>query len=884
MREFLNRLASFFRRADRERDLDAELEAHFAFAVEEKIRAGFSPVEARRQAVLRFGGLELAKELHRDARSLPFLECLLQDLRYSFRAMRREPGFTLFAVLIVGLGIGASVTVFGVLSAVLVRPLPFLDPNRLVWLANSSTSNNLSGQTLQVKPFLDYKQRNKSFTDVAAYFAFYGVGDSKLSVNGESERLNALPVSQNFFPLLGVRLELGRMFSNDECKWNGPRAVLLSDGLWRRRFGSDPRVVGSRIILDDSPVTVAGVLPASFDFGSVFAPGTHMDLYLPFPLTPETDRWGNTISVVGRLKPGVGIKKALAEAQVLSNQITRERPRGANGLDLTGVFLREHVSGKLRPALLVVACAVGVVMLIVCANLANLLLARSVSRQKEFAIRSAVGAGRERLIRQILTESLLLSSCGAVLGWVLAFGGTHGLAKLSSFNIPLMSEIHIDPAALFFTLLLALVTGVVFGLIPALQVPNLTVNSALKEQHRGSTDSRQHHWIRSGLVISEVAFACVLMVGTGLLIRSFLRVLDVNLGFRPAQVAALRIDPSGNNMKPEQTLAYINECLRRVREMRGVEAAGLTDALPLGRNRTWGAGAQGISYKDGEYPTAFVHIITDGYLDAMRISLKAGRDFSARDVAASDPVVLINESLARALWPRQNAIGQFLAGGYGAANNSKGTRVIGVVKDVRHLALEQSSGPEMYFTVRQVPDYGSLDLVVRSTHDVANLTSMVRSAILPLYPGLPRERFRPLQQVVDRAVSPRRFIVLLLSGFACFALILASLGIYAVISYSVSQREQEIGIRMALGASPGRLRTSIVLQTLSLASGGLLLGAGASGFLTQAMKGLLFGVAPTDPATFAGILIVLIVVAAAAGYLPAWRASKIEPMTALRAD
>ena len=462
MREYLNRLASFFKGADHDRELETEFDSHIAFAIDENIRAGMTPAEARRQAMLRFGGLESAKELHRDSRSLPFLECLIQDLRYSFRAMRREPGFTLFALLIVGLGIGASVTVFSVLSAVLVRPLPFVEPNRLVWLANKSGTNNLSGQTLQVKPFLDFKKHNKSFSDVAAYFAFYGVGDSKLSVNGESERLNALPVSQNFFPLLGVYPQLGRMFSADECKWNGPRAVFLSDGLWRRRFASDRHVVGSRIMLDDAPVTVAGVLPASFDFGSVFAPGTHMDIYVPFPLTPETDRWGNTISVVGRLKPGVGLREALAAAQVLSSQITSERPAGANGLDLTGMFLREHVSGKLRPALLVVACAVGVVMLIVCANLANLLLARSVSRQKEFAIRSAVGAGRERLVRQILTESLLLQVAAQCWVGFLPVAGTHGLAKLSSFNIPLLSEVHIDPAALFFTLLLALVTGVVW--------------------------------------------------------------------------------------------------------------------------------------------------------------------------------------------------------------------------------------------------------------------------------------------------------------------------------------------------------------------------------------------------------------------------------------
>ena len=877
MREFLNRLTSFFKKADHDRELDAEVESHIAFAIDEYNRAGMDPEEARRQALIRFGGREAAKELQRDARSLPFLECLAQDLRYAMRTMRREPGFTVFAILIVALGIGASTTVFSVLNTVLVRPLPFHEPERLVWIANAEPDEGLSGQTLQVLPFLAFKERNRSFSDMAAYFAFYGTGDSKLSVKGESERLNALPVSQNFFPLLGIQPKLGRSFTAEECKWNAPKTVLLSDGIWKQRFAADPSIVGRAITLDDAPATVVGVLPASFDFGSVFAPGTHMDLYFPFPLTPETDRWGNTIAVVGRLKPGATVARAQAEATILGEHITKEQPN-RNGLTPHLSLLKVHVSGKIRPALMVLAFAVGVVMLIVCANLSNLLLARSTTRQKELAIRSALGAGRGRLVRQILTESILLSCCGALLGAALALAGTQTLSHLTTFSIPLLADVHLNLRALLFTLLLAVLTGAVFGLAPALQAPK-AVNDALKEQHRGSTNSRKHAWIRGALVVSEIVFACVLMVGTGLLLRSFLRVLDVNLGFQPARAAAMRIDPSARFSTAEQMTGYLSEALRRVREINGVEAAGVTDALPLGRNRTWGAAAKGVVYKRGEYPLAFVHIVSDGYLKAMGIPLKAGRDFSERDTTATESVIMINETLARRLFPGENPLGRLMRAG-----DDKDKRVVGVVSDVRHLALEQASGPEMYFPIRQTRDYASVDLVVRSRMNGGDLSGSVRSVLLPLDPGLPREKFRPVQQIVDQSVSPRRFIVLLLSGFACFALILASLGIYAVISYSVGQRTQEIGIRMALGATPGELQKNILLQTLSLAAIGLLLGTAASGLLTQAMKGMLFGVTPGDPVTFAGMLILLAGVAAAAGYLPARRASRIDPMIALRAE
>jgi predicted permease len=800
----------------------------------------------------------------------------VQDSRYSVRTLRRDVGFTTFTILIMGLGIGASSTVFSILNTLLVRPLPFKDPQSLVWIANQTKEEgDLSGETVQVGRMLDLREHNNSFSDIAGYFAFYGVGDSVLTGNGEPERLSAVPVSQNFFQLLGVQPQLGRYFSAEECKWNGARAVMLSHGLWERRFGSDPQIVGKTIQLDDRATTVAGVLPASFDFGSIFAPGSHIDLYVPFPLSRETDRWGNTLALVGRLKPGIGIRNAQAEASVLGNQISDAHPR-QNWLHPKLSFLAQHVTGKLRPALITLASAVGVVMLIVCANLSNLLLARTATRQQEMAIRAAVGAGRYRLIRQLLTESIMLACCGAMLGLALALLATRAIAHLSAFNIPLLSSVQVNTGALGFTVAVAVIAGVTLGMAPALQVVGIRLNSSLNQ--RGGSETQGQMWMRGVLVVAEIAFACVLLVAAGLLIRSFLRVLDVNMGFRPESAAAIRMDPDRRYSTQAQRNAYFSEALRRVRDLPGIKAAGLTDVLPLGHNRSWGSAAKGQVYTNpDDYPVSFVRIVSDGYMEAMGISLRKGRDFSARDTPADTPVIIINETLARRLWPGQDPIGQTILGDCGADR-----QVVGVVGDVRHIALEEGSGSEMYIPIRQCQDYGMVDLVVRSTLPFTVTASNVEAALRPIAPELPKGGMRPLTELVDRAVSPRRFVVLLLGGFAGFALLLASLGIYGVISYSVNRRSQEIGIRMALGASTGAVQGQIITQTLGLAATGLLLGAAGSLALARGLRGLLFGVTYGDPLTFFATAAILLAIAILAGYLPARRASRIDPMIALR--
>jgi predicted permease len=478
----------------------------------------------------------------------------------------------------------------------------------------------------------------------------------------------------------------------------------------------------------------------------------------------------------------------------------------------------------------------------------------------------------------MLTESVALSCCGAALGLILAVVGTRAVAHLDAFNIPLLASVRLDADALGFTLLAAVLTGILFGLLPALQVRAFAVGEALKDGSRGSSGGHRNGWVRNGLVVSEIAFACTLLVGAGLLMRSFVRVLDLNLGFEPERAATMRVDPSFRFSGSTQRNSYMDEVLQRTRSLPGMRAVGLTDVLPFAGDRSWQVSGKGQIYPKGQYPPEpFVRVVSEGYFESLGIRLQAGRRFTERDRESSEPVVIVNETLARTLWPGQEAVGQIIT-------QDGGRRVVGVVADVRHEALEKVGGAEMYLPMRQTGDYGSMNLVVRTALPPDGLASSVRAALRPIDPNLPVSEFRTLQDLVDKAVSPRRFLVLLLAGFAGFALLLASLGIYAVISYSVNQRTQEIGIRMALGASATSLQSRILLRTMGLAALGLALGMAASRALTGALESLLFGVTPGDPVTFVGIGALLIAVAAGAGYIPARRASRIDPMAALRSN
>jgi predicted permease len=477
----------------------------------------------------------------------------------------------------------------------------------------------------------------------------------------------------------------------------------------------------------------------------------------------------------------------------------------------------------------------------------------------------------------MLTESVVISGAGAVAGVAIAVIGTRVLAQLEAISIPLLANVQVDLGVLAFTLIIAIVTGLTFGLVPALQVPAIRVNETLKDSNRGSSGGRKHTYIRSSLVVAEIAIACLLLVGTGLLLRSFLRVLDVDLGFQPQRLATLRIDPSSQYSTEARRNAYFDQALLLVQNTPGIEACGLTDVLPLEGDRSWGVRGVGQVYEREHFPSAFVRIVSNGYFKTMGIPLLAGRDFTEHDGPASEQVIIINDALARRLWPGQNAVGQMVT-------QDGGRRVVGVVGGVRHVTVEQESGSEMYLPIRQTDDFSAVELVVRTSLPEATAGATIREALKPLDPNLGSKEFRSVQQLVDKATSPRRFVVMMLAGFSGFALVLAALGIYAVISYSVQQRTQEIGIRTALGASPGSVQKRIMLETLRLAAIGLCIGLCGSLILTRSLGSLLFGVNAHDPASFAGTVIVLFVVATLAGYFPARRASQIDPINALRSN
>jgi len=817
----------------------------------------------------------MTENKHHEGRGLPALDMLRQDARYAFRTLRRDRAFTVMAVIILALGIGANSTVFSVVNTVLLRPLPFQDPQRLVWIQGPNKGCGLSCETYSADAFEEYEGRNHSLAKLTAYMPFYGPSDYKLTGRGEPLPVSGVLVAANFFETLGVQPALGRLFTADEDVKNGRPAVLLSYFFWRRQLAGDASIVGKAITLNNTPVTVAGVLPPDFDFGSVFAPGTKMDIFAP-AIMDEMRDWGNTLLLIGRMKPGMTAAQTQAEADLLFPRFyfNNKHPEWGGGYQARVQSLKDHVSGRLRRSLVVLWCAVGVILLIVCVNLSNLALARAAARGKEFAMRVALGAGRGRLVAQLLTESMMLSLAGAALGLGFAWLMVFYLAHQGSIALPLLSRLRVDGAALAWTLLVASVSAVLFGLAPAFRMSGKNIQHTLKDSSHGTTAGRSHDRLRAVLVVSEVALACVLLVGAGLLLRSFLRVLDVDLGFQPDRAAALRVDYDDGGKAPQRG-AILEQMQRRVKAIPGIREAGITDMLPLDRNRSWGLGAKGVTYRKDEYPDAFVYVVTPGYLAAMGMRLREGRDLSWSDRTDSERVVVLNEAAAKRLWPGQDPLGRTAI----VAGND--TKVVGVVSDVRETGVEASSGLEIYLPATQAGPVGA-ELVVRSKLPPPVLAASVMRALRELNPAQPATEFRPLRQIVDHAISPRRFFALLVSCFAALGLALASLGIYGVISYGVTQQTQEIGIRMALGATEGHVLLGVLRRTLRLVLIGTALGLAASLAAARMIASLLFGTAPTDPATFAGVVSMLGAVALLAGFIPAHRASRIDPMVALR--
>jgi predicted permease len=877
LREALERVRSFFQQSQRDSDLDAEMAAHLELATEENLRQGMSADEARRQAMVRFGGVAQAREKHDEARGLPWLDVLMQDVRFTLRTLGRDRGFTLIAVIILGLGIGANITVFSVVNTILLRPLPFPNPQQLVRILSKNPTGGESSMTYSTDATQEFQRSNRSFASVSGYFAFSGPDNLKLGGGAQPAPVTGLNVAGNFFETLGVEPSLGRLFTAEECLHNSRPVVLLSHAFWKRQYRSDPGIVGQAIDVNNSPVTVIGVLPASFDFGSVFSPGFKVDMYGPVVYEDIRDE-GNTMALIGRLKPGVRVAQAQAEVDLLFPNLhfNLRHPEYGGGYDGRLLGLKDYVSGKLRRSLIVLWCAVGMILLIVCVNLSNLLLARGAARSKEFAMRTALGAGRGRLVRQLLTESLLLSFAGALFGLGVAFAITTYLAHQGTIALPLLSSVRIDGAALAWTLLVGVAAAVFFGLAPSLRISKSNLQEALKDSGHGSSGGKMHEGLRSALIVSEIALACVLLVGAGLLLRSFLRILDVDLGFEPSRAASIALDYDDKGDAAKRSAIW-QEVLRRTQAIPGVEAVGITDNLPMSRNRSWGIQVKGKNYRPGELKDTFVYIVSPGYLKAIGMHLSQGRDISWEDFDKKEGVVIINETVARSLWPGQNPIGRL-----GVAAGSD-VRVIGVVADVHESSVEGNPGWQMYLSgaAPQFGPEGAL-LVVRSKVAPESLASSVMGTLRDINPAQPAVEFRPIQQLVDHVVSPRRFFVLLVGVFAALGLILASLGIYGVISYSVTQRTQEIGIRMALGATQARVQAGVLGKTLVLASIGIATGTVASLVIANLIASLLFGTTARDGGTFLVMILLLLLVSLLAGYLPARRASRIHPMIALR--
>lgn len=880
LREAFNRIRSYFRKDPLDQELNEEMAAHLEMAAEENIRRGMPAEEARRQALIRFGGIQQSRELHRESRGLPSLDALMQDLRFTFRTLKRDYGFTAIAVLILALGIGANIAVFSVVNTILLRPLPFRDSQQLVRIVEKNPRAGESSKTYTADATQDFQQQNHAFQSVSGYFAFTGPDNFKLIGNDQPLPVTGILVAEGFFQTLGVEPAIGRLFRPGEFVKHAPPAVLLSYPFWKRQFGGDRSIVGRTVDISNTAVTVIGVLPNSFDFGAVFSPGVRVDLFVPYIMDDFRDD-GNDLALVGRLKEGVSLAAAQNDADQLFPQLYFEHKHPEYGKPYTGQLtgLKDYVSGKLRRSLIVLWCAVGLILLIVCVNLSNLLLARLAARSKEFGMRTALGATRQRLVRQLLTESMVLATAGSAFGLGLAYLTIRYLAHQGSIALPLLGMVHVDGAVLAWTLLIAVAAAILFGAIPGLRMSGGNLQELLKDSGgHGASEGKRHGRLRSTLVVTEIALACVLLVSAGLLLRSFLRVLDVDLGFEPSHAAAISLDFDGSE-KPAALAAKWQEIIARTSLIPGVESAGISDNLPMSRNRSWGIAAKGEQKPNGrDFIPVFVYIVSPGYLKAMGMRLLEGRDISWHDLVDNRNVVVINKTVARRLWPGRSPIGRTaLAGGTEAT-------VIGVIADVRETSAEDDAGAQMYLpATKQFGPEGAY-LALRSKLPPAALAPSVMRTLRRVNPGQPATEFKPIQRLVDHATSPRRFFVLLVGTFAGLGLILASLGIYGVISYSVTRQTPEIGIRMALGATETRVRLDVIRKTMRLALIGISIGVAASLMASQLVASLLFRTAATDPLTFAGMAVLLGTVALLAGYLPARRASKIDPMIALRSN
>src|SRR5947207_194087 len=879
----------------REGEIVDELSQHLEDEYEQALSRGVSEEEAQRAILENLKAPDLLdRELKCVERRVPqnavqmgtrrtsnMIGDLGQDIRYGLRMFAKNPTFTVIAVLASGLGIGANTAIFSVVNALLLRPLPYKNPDQLVAVWENATHLGFPKNTPSPANFLDWRQQSTLFEGMAAFTE----RRFNLSDVGEPERLDGRRVSANIFDLLGVKPIIGRTFVPDENK-PGTKVVLLNESLWKRRFGGDPSVIGRTVTLNNESYTVVGVLPISVRLPGF---GNWRDqVWVPLAFSSEeaAERGTHFLEVIGRMKSGVTLPKAQAEMETIAARLAQEYPRYNVRIGATVNPLHEEIVGNMKPALLILLGAVAFVLLIACANVANLLLARAAVRQKEIALRLALGADRARLTKQLLVESVMLSLLGGVVGLGFAYAGLRVLTRFIPPDIAHADTIAIDGKVLAFTLLIALVTGLIFGLVPASQASHFNLSETLKEGGRDSGAGARGKRLRSSLVIAEVAVSVVLLIGAGLLINSFMHLRNLDPGFRADHLLALSVNLS--EVKYPDTArrtAFFDEVVRRVQPLPGVQSVAVAGNLPFTYNGdSMSIAVEGIpDPPPDQWPDVIDRAIGPGYFNAMGIPLVRGREFNDGDTLDTTRGVVIGEKTAKHYWPNQDPIGKRLKPG-ATTSNTPWRTVIGVVKDVRQNDFIAEPKMQMYFSYKQVEQLVANALIVRTSVDPLGLAMPVRNAIWSVDKDQPVANIDSMENIVAGAVARQRFSMLLLAIFAGLALVLAAVGIYGVMSYTVAQQTREIGIRIALGAKRGDGLKMTVKQGLKLVGLGLVIGLPSAFILTGVMSSLLFAISATDPITFLSISLVVLAVALLASYIPALRATKVDPMMALRAQ
>jgi predicted permease len=895
----ISRIRALVRKRQLDTDMDEEMRLHLDLKTQEYITAGLKPDEARRKARLDFGAVESIKEQCRDERGVRWLETLGQDIRYGVRALRKSPGFTAVAAITLALGVGANTAVFSVVNAVLLRPLPYPEPGQLVqlradWSGEPST-------VIDSATFVEAKNQSQSLARIAAYSG----GDMTLTGSGSAERVLVGAVTADFFPLLGILPALGRNFTAEEDTPNGPKVVILGHGLWQSRFGGENDVLGRTITLNDHSHTVVGILPARFQYPEPY------QLWTPLALGETGGTFVSygegmlLLKAIARLKPGVTHNQAQAELQTIARRIQPAGPnatpssipgprgeggegggRGDNALTLVG--LHEQVVGNVKGGLLVLLGAVTLVLLIACANVANLLLTRAATRQRETAVRTALGATRWRVVRALLTESALLSLAGGGLGLLLAFWGVQLIKQWSGPSLPAMRGIDIDAWVLAFTLGVSLITGLAFGLAPAAQAWRTDVNTALKEEGRGDTGGHRNRF-RHLLVVSEVALALVLLIGAGLLIKSFSHLMEVNAGFRTDDVLTFQVTLT-EGKSSSQKVIFIEQILERLKALPGVQSVAATDSLPLTDfARITAVDVEGrppidfSNVEPGDVTPASRPTVTFDYFNTMGIPLRNGRAFTSHDARPGAGVVIVNEAFEEHHFPGQSAVGKRIRPLAGPSADASWPTVVGVVADVRQGGLAGDVMLEVYSP--ELEDAGdALSFVLHVAGEPAGLISAVRAAVADVEPNQPLHNAMTMEQRLANTTTSRRLNTVLLASFAAIALLLAVVGIYGVMSYAVTQRRREIGVRMAMGARKSDVLGFVLRGGLRLTLAGIATGLLGALALTRYLSSQLYSVNATDPWTFLPVAVGLTGVALLACWLPARRAAKLDPMVALRPE